>query len=150
IGPARPHGPTGVFCFDFVTPEAGERMKAALGSGWTGPPWPTEEGGSLVEELTSPAFARAVERARIQHVLRTLCYAGSCPARLDREVAHYLALLQASLRDPSKGRSPDLLYLQLVDRSRKTIRTIQGFGMPVSFAVEAIHTLDGDPPDIQA
>ena len=132
--PIRVYGvPYALFLFDFEP-----------GSGLARPPAGVL--GAVTAELQSGEFASALQRVRASQARVELVRAAEACSGINREISQFLAKLQGAFA-PAGFPEPDLLYLQLVDRRRKTIRTVRGRGLPVSFQ-KTSHDLDSD--DIQA
>lgn len=98
-------------------------------------------------EIASPAFASALRRVTFQQAIVDIQTAGQRTAALRHEVGAFLGALQGAFRAAGRP-EPVTGYLQLVDRRRRVVRTIQGFGQPLSFQVSLSHPLESD--DIQA
>jgi signal transduction histidine kinase len=126
-----------IFCFDFkkddpyhLTPsEREERMER------------------LSSEFGAPGFGRALWRVRSHQAQLDIRAAGDGPARQRQAVADFLERLLSSFKT-SNFPQPCLAYVQLVDRRRDTVRTVQGVGLPLSFQMSLSHSLRGN--DIQA
>ena len=131
-------GPLAVFCVDYAKLSG---MPAALTE---------EEELRLTDvgaEVAAAPFASAFRRTAFQKSLLDIQAAGHQPAALRHEVSAFLTqLCEAFIRE--KQQPPEIAYLQLVDRRRDVVRTIHGFGLPLSFQVSLSHPLDGS--DIQA
>ncbi|MEW6218360.1 MAG: HAMP domain-containing sensor histidine kinase [Thermodesulfobacteriota bacterium] len=79
--------------------------------------------------------------------------AGEGPLALKEAVDRFVEEFRQAF-DDSVWSPPDMLYLQLVDQHQRAIRTVRGFGMPLSFEFLPAHPLaTGDAQaklDIQA
>lgn len=136
---AAEEGFMGVLCFDILEAGAGkpqplsdlERTRIAF----------------LTDRLQDPRVRNALRRARIVNGHNRVRSAGSAQYKFRQEVGRYLERFSAAF-EPSGWQRPALAYFQLVDRRQKKIRTIQGFGLPLSAQVSISHSLDSD--DIQA
>ncbi|MDL1964190.1 MAG: hypothetical protein LWW98_07635 [Deltaproteobacteria bacterium] len=67
--------------------------------------------------------------------------AGTAPSNLRKETGKFISELKKAYEESDWPR-PDLIYLQLVDHPQKTVRTVQGFGMPLSFECQPAYPLD--------
>ncbi len=73
--------------------------------------------------------------------------AGGAPLNLKSELDVFINRLREAYK-LSSWPQPDMIYVQIVDHDQQTIRTVRGFGMPLSFEYIPAHTLDSD--DIQS
>lgn len=135
--------PVAVFCFPFRAAEHGcndPRSAVALGS----EEWETTQ--ELWEELKTHEFGVLLNRFRMDQIRRDLCTAGNGPVTLRETLQRYIIDFRSEFENAGRPR-PDLFYVQLVDPIEKSVRTVQGFGMPLSFGFMHAHAIEGN--DIQ-
>jgi signal transduction histidine kinase len=132
--------PQAVFCFDFnkYTNEPNINFLS---------PSEKEDIIKLSKEILDPRFANALNRMRIHQAFFDINVASFGPSRLRQVVSDYLTKVIDEFTTAGK-RSPDFIYLQLVDRRRGVVRTIQGLGMPLIFQTSLSHSLESN--DVQA
>lgn len=130
--------PQGVLCFDFKN-----RLNEGQGL------FPEEQAAvaALGAEIQSRPFGNALWRVRVNQAQLNIRVSGEGPAQQRQAVAEYLGKFLEGFRRENRP-DPDMLYVQLVDRRRGTVRTIQGQGLPLSFQMSLSHPLDSD--DVQA
>jgi signal transduction histidine kinase len=136
--------PVAVFSFDFTAIHQQSPMLTDA-HGLT-----TEEKGSvedLWKEFNSPETGMSFHNKRVLQMQNDLNAAGQAPLELKKELGSFVSGLRQAF-DDSDWDNPNLICVQLVDRPQKTIRTIRGFGMPLSFDFLPAHSMDSK--DIQA
>jgi|GEM_PF-4905969 len=130
--------PIAVFCFDYKknnSKNIQELNKAEK-----------ERAAKVANKLNAPRFANALNRIIINQTLFDIRASVDGTSRLWQAVAEYLNTVLESFIKAGKPK-PDIAYLQLVDRRRDIIRTVQGVGMPLSFQLSISHSLKSS--DIQ-
>ncbi len=129
--------PIAIFCLWFF-------QKPGITSGLTGEE--QEAITNLQEAFSFPWLGASLQQKRIEHIHRAIQSAGEMPARLKKAIDEFITNLKISFKEKGK-RTPDLLYLQLTDHVQRRIRTVRGFGLPLSFEFLPGHSLDAS--DIQ-
>ncbi|HLP47848.1 MAG TPA: hypothetical protein VK469_18030, partial [Candidatus Kapabacteria bacterium] len=135
---AIPSSSEALFCFDFV--DKNGKMSGLLSK-------EIEAVENLNKEINSQAFVKKLLNTRFQQALLDLHTAGEGPGNLRQAVNDFLTELPSICTRAGKPK-PNLAYIQLVDRRRGVIRTIQGFGLPLSFQSSISHSLEDK--DIQS
>lgn len=136
--------PMAVFCFYFTRAGAQSPVETIV-HGLT-----QEENRSveaLYKELSAPEIGTSLHKKRVLQVQYDLQSAGMAPSTLRNELSRFISALKKTYQG-SNRLFPDLLYVQLVDHPQRTIRTLRGFGMPLSFEFLPAHSLDSK--DIEA
>lgn len=136
--------PTAVFCFYFT--RAGVQSPVE-----TDVHCLTQEENRAVEvfyeELRAPEIGMLLHKKRVLQVQNDLHTAAGAPSMLRKELSRFISAFK-KICQGSDRLFPDLLYVQLVDHPQRTIRTLRGFGMPLSFEFLPAHSLDSK--DIEA
>jgi signal transduction histidine kinase len=101
----------------------------------------------LWKEFSLPEIGMSFQNKRVLQVQNDLNAAGQAPLELKNELGGFVSGLCQAFEE-SNWDNPDLICVQLVDHPQKTIRTIRGFGMPLSFDFLPAHSMDSK--DIQA
>ena len=136
--------PMAVFCFYFTRAGAQSSVETDV-HGLT-----QEENRAVevfYEELSALEIGMSLHKKRVLQVQHDLQSAGMAPSMLRNELSRFISAIKKTYQK-SDLLSPDLLYVQLVDHPQKTIRTLRGFGMPLSFEFLPAHSLDSK--DIKA
>ena len=133
--PCVDEGVGGVLCFDRLA-LAGEAC-----------PLDVAAVAEVAAALSDGHMARALRRARTVHGLERIRAAGSAQYLLRAELGRFLADFLSAFA-PAGRPAPDMANVQLVDRRLDVVRTILGFGMPLSCQVSISHPLGSG--DIQA
>jgi len=138
--------PIAVFCFDFIS----EHLQPGMDQNAENL---TSEEKSAVQELwkefDSSDIGMLIHQKRVIQVQNDLLCAGTAPSDLRKESGKFISGLKKAY-EKSDWPCPDLIYLQLVDHPQKAVRTVQGFGMPLSFEFQPAYSLDStkDSTDI--
>lgn len=129
--------PIAVFCFDFIS----EHLQPGMDQNAENL---TSEEKSAVQELwkefDSSDIGMLIHQKRVIQVQNDLLCAGTAPSDLRKESGKFILGLKKAYEKPDWP-CPDLIYLQLVDHPQKTVRTVQGFGMPLSFQFQPAYPL---------
>ncbi|MEA1900675.1 MAG: GAF domain-containing protein [Thermodesulfobacteriota bacterium] len=136
--------PMAVFCFYFTRAGAQSPVETDV-HGLT-----QEENRAVevfYEELSAPEIGMSLHKKRVLQVQNDLHAAGGAPSMLRTELSRFISALK-KVYHGSDQPFPDLLYVQLVDHPQRTIRTLRGFGMPLSFEFLPAHSLESK--DIEA
>lgn len=123
-----------VYCFDYAHDPSPRRVPALRRS-------ESRDVDRVIAQLSNVAFSNALQRARSHQADLDLAFAGEGPSRLRHEVSRFLSAFRARFASPV-GPAPDIACIQIADRRRGVIRTIQGFGLPLSFQNSATTLLD--------
>jgi len=138
--------PIAVFCFDFFS----EHLQS--GTDQNAEKLTSEEKNAVQElwkEFDSSDIGMLIHQKRVIQVQNDLQCAGTAPSDLRKESGNFISGLKKAY-EKSDWPCPDLIYLQLVDHPQKTVRTVHGFGMPLSFEFQPAYPLDStnDSADI--
>lgn len=133
--------PTAVFCFDFFANGSGKEAQTFTKS-------ERAKIRAVTRDLQSEPFATSLRRTMVCQTRLELHSAAEALARQRQEVSRFLTRFQSSCAKAGKLQ-PDLIALQLVDRRRRVIRSVQGYGSGIPLAISALtHPLTSK--DIQA
>ncbi len=98
-------------------------------------------------EKNTPQFSMLLHQVRIRQIQNDIRSTGDTPVHLRTYLKEYLNGFKRSF-DGTLWTVPKHCYIQLVDWHGNNIRTVQGYGMPLSFGFMHSHPLD--EKDIQA
>jgi len=100
----------------------------------------------LWRDLNQPDVLNSIWEKFYMKIEAQINEAASAPSDLRHKLDKFIADLKQDFDNAGKPQ-PDMLYVQLVDRQQKMIRTIRGYGAPLSFEYLPPHTLQSN--DIQ-
>lgn len=134
------------FCFAQVKRSAGrnQRLKNRFDP-LSGLPQPHRDNCHKPSSGDADAVSPTL-REHIHHVQQEILRSSASVVRLKEECDQFINHMRDSFSQTGK-RIPDLLYLQLVDHDQNIVRTVRGYGMPLSFEYMPGHALDSG--DIQ-
>jgi hypothetical protein len=137
--------PIAVFCFDFIS----EHLSGTDQNAENLAPEEKSAVQELRKEFDSSDIGMLIHQKRVIQVQNDLLCAGTAPSDLRKESSKFISGLKKAY-EKSDWPCPDLIYLQLIDHPQKTVRTIHGFGMPLSFEFQPAYPLNStkDSTDI--
>jgi len=94
----------------------------------------------LTHILSGNLVVEPLRRLLVHERLQDLLIAAEGPSRIRQAVSRFLTDFQKNLPRYLQ-RQPDIVYVQLADLRRGTIRTVQGYGLPLSYQTTLSHSL---------